>query len=237
SYNPGEHNLICPKCSHKRKPANQKTKCLSVKIDDKGATWYCHNCNDSGPTKGSGKSNSGPDPHDDKNFVATYNYIGFQKVRYGKGRKPPFRIRHREGNGWKWGAGDAETNVLYRIEEVKEAIALGRRIAVVEGEKDANNLWAIGIPATCNAHGASEPGKKPKWTKAHIAQLRGADIVVFNDNDLPGYAHADVTCRLSNGVAKRVCRLDLAPHWPEIKKGGDISDWLVAAGHTREELD
>jgi hypothetical protein len=119
---------------------------------------------------------------------------------------------------------------------VKEAIALGRRIAVVEGEKDADNLWAIGIPATCSAHGASEPDKAPKWTKKHSEQLRGADIVVFNDNDPAGYAHAEATSRLSVGVAERVCRLDLAPHWRNMRKGADVSDWL-GAGHTREQLD
>src|SRR5262249_24568628 len=152
-------------------------------------------------------------------FIATYDYIGFQKVRYPKGHEPRFRIRHREGNGWKWGAGGADTNVLYRKDEVDEAIALGREIAVVEGEKDADNLWAIGIPATCNAHGASELGKRPKWTKAHSEQLRGAKIIVFNDNDAAGYAHADATCSLSLGVAERVRRLDLAPHWPNMPKG------------------
>jgi hypothetical protein len=38
---------------------------------------------------------------------------------------------------------------------------------VAEGEKDADTLSRLGFAATCNAHGASEPGKKAKWTKAH----------------------------------------------------------------------
>ena len=76
---------------------------------------------------------------------------------------------------------------------------------------------------------------EPKWTKAHSEQLAGADIVVLNDNDAAGYEHADATAKLSLGIAKRVRRLDLAKHWPEIPKGGDVSDWL-AAGHTGEEL-
>ena len=58
---------------------------------------------------------------------------------------------------------------------------------------------------------------------------------MLNDNDAAGYEHADVTAKLSLGVARRVRRLDLAEHWPEIPKGGDVSDWL-AAGHTGEEL-
>ena len=118
---------------------------------------------------------------------------------------------------------------------MKKATAEGRIIACAEGEKDADSLWSLGIAATCNAHGASEPGKQAKWTKAHSEQLAGADIVVFNDNDAAGYKHAAATCTQSLGIARRVRRLDLGKHWPEIPKGGDVSDWL-SAGHTREEL-
>jgi uncharacterized protein DUF3631 len=231
SYDLGNHTSICPKCSHMRSRAHQKTECVSVKIDDKGPTWHCHHCDYSGPPKGSGKSNGQGDEH----FVAAYDYPGFQKVRYPKGHEPRFRIRHREGNGWKWGAGGADTNVLYRKDELGEAIALGRTILVVEGEKDVDCSWSIDIPATCNSQGASEPDKKPKWKPAHSEQLRGANIVVVPDHDAAGYAHANAACQCSLGVAKRVRRLDLAKHWLEIPKGGDVSDWL-AAGHTGAEL-
>jgi hypothetical protein len=238
SYDLGEHALICPRCSANRKPHHQKLKCLSVKIDDQGATWHCNHCGLSGPQKGTGKSNG-----QGGEFAATYDYpdaagvLRFQKVRNSPGSKNRFFIRRPNGHGgWINDAKGVDTNLLYRIDEVKEAIAQGYRIAVVEGEKDANNLWAIGIPATCNAHGASEPGKRPKWTKAHSEQLRGADIVVLSDNDPAGYAHADPTCRLSYGVAKRVRRLDLAKHWPGCPEGGDVSDWL-GVGHAREQLD
>ena len=97
-------------------------------------------------------------------------------------------------------------------------------------------MGAPAFAATCNAHGASEPAKQAKVDGSHSEQLRSADIVVFNDNDAAGYAHADATCKLSLGIAKRVRRLDLAqPHWPDIPKGGDVSDWL-AAGHSGDEL-
>jgi AAA domain len=168
----------------------------------------------------------------------------FRKVRNAPGRMPRFWLEQPDGNGgWRKGTKHADgtkavdDTILYRIDEVNEAIALGKPIAVVEGERDADNLWRIGIPATCNAHGASESSKKPKWTEAHSAQLRGADIVVFNDNDEPGYAHADVTCRLSLGVANSVRRLDLKLHWPEMPERNDVSDWLERGVRTREQLD
>src|SRR6516162_10055285 len=231
SYKPGKYVTICPNCSAGRSHANQRTPCLGVKIDGQGATWRCNHCNWTGPEKGSAKSNGAGGE-----FAATYDYPGFQKVRYPKGHEPRFRIRHREGNSWKWGAGDADTSVLYRKDEVDKAIALGHIIVSVEGEKDADALWAIGIAATCNMQGANQPGRKPKWTTAHSEQLRGADLVVLGDHDPAGYAHQDATCRLSLGVAKRVRILKLAEHWPDCPEGGDISDWL-AAGHTREQLD
>ena len=69
-------------------------------------------------------------------------------------------------------------------------------------------------------------GKAPKWTAKHSEQLKGADIIVLSDEDSSGYAHADATCKLSLGIAKRVRRLDLSSTWPDIPKGGDVSDWL-----------
>ena len=197
SYAEGKHNTTCPNCSAKRSRAHQQTKCLGVLIDEKGACWCCNHCGWSGPEKGRGKGNG-----HDESFEAIYDYGAFQKVRYPEGHVPRFAIRHPDGRGgWKWGAGGADTNILYRRAEIDEAIAQDCEIAIVEGEKDADRMWSIGIPATCNSQGASEPGKKPKWKPEHSEQLRGARIVVLNDHDPPGYAHADAACRLSLGIA------------------------------------
>jgi hypothetical protein len=241
SIAPGVHYTICPECSVKRKQANQKRKVLRVKIDERGACWKCCHCGWTGPEKGSGGNGR-------RRPVKSYEYpdkdgtLIFQKVRaYDKSGKKFFWIRRPDGKGgWIKGAGNANTKLLYRLPEVIEAVALGHEIAVVEGEADADRLWDIGIPATCSPHGAQDviqnPKSKPKWYPELSEQLRGAKIVVFNDNDRPGYAHADATCRMSLGIAACVRRLDLAPYWPNMSKGADVSDWLDA-GHGREELD
>ena len=236
SIAPGKHSATCPKCSAQRQPHHRRIKCLGVKIDEQGVCWRCNHCGWSGPERGSGGNSHA------RGFAATYDYcdadgiLRFQKVRYPEGHEPRFRMRRPNGaGGWAWGAKGVDTKLLYRIDEVQEAIALHRDIAIVEGEKDADALWAIGIPATCSAFGASNTDK-PKWYREHSEQLRSASIIVFNDNDAAGYAHADATCRLSLGIAKRVRALDLKPHWSHIPVGGDISDWLDA-GHTREQLD
>src|SRR5262252_584727 len=93
SYAPGQHSTTCTVCSRKRSRANQTTPCLSVKIDAKGATWHCNHCGWTGPSKGQYQSNGAGG-----NYAATYDYPGFQKVRFPKGHKQRFAIRHRDGN-------------------------------------------------------------------------------------------------------------------------------------------
>jgi putative DNA primase/helicase len=235
STEPGRYYTTCPKCSRKRSRAHQANKVLGVTIeDDGGVHWGCNHCGWTGPEKGNGGGES----------LQTYVYRDtngeprFRKVRNLPGREPKFWLEQPDGRGgWTKGTKGVDTKILYRFDEVTKAIKEGRPIAIAEGEKDVDSLCALGFTATCNAHGASEPGKQAKWWKVHSEQLTGADtIIVFNDNDAAGYAHADTTCRLSVGIVKRVLRLDLASHWPNMSKGADVSDWL-ARGHTREELE
>jgi rubredoxin len=40
----GNQYALCPQCSHTRKGAHKKLKCLSVKIDASGVCWNCKNC-------------------------------------------------------------------------------------------------------------------------------------------------------------------------------------------------
>lgn len=44
SYSSGTHRTTCPKCSHLRKRAHQKTPCLAVTIKSDSTLWYCHHC-------------------------------------------------------------------------------------------------------------------------------------------------------------------------------------------------
>ena len=237
---PGRHYTTCPQCSAGRASKEHRAaKVLGVTIEADGKVrWGCNHCDFTGPEKGSGDRSNGKEWKD----LPAYVYRDadgaprFRKVRNLPGREPRFWLERANGRGgWVKGTEGVDTKIIYRADEVKKAIAEGRIIACAEGEKDADNLWGIGIAATCNAHGASEPGKRAKWTKTHSEQLAGADIVVLNDNDAAGYEHADATAKLSLGIARRVRRLDLAKHWPEIPKGGDVSDWL-AAGHGGDEL-
>jgi putative DNA primase/helicase len=235
-YKPGRRYTTCPQCSRDRKtPAHRNAECLGVTIEGNRVRWGCNHCSWTGPAKGNGNGGNGTP-------LTSYVYRGkdgailFRKLRNAPGRQPRFWLQKWGGAGWEKGTKGVDTSILYRADEVAKAIADDREILIVEGEKDADRMWALGFAATCNAHGASEPGKAPKWTKKHSEQLRGAAIVVLNDHDAPGVAHALAVSTLSADVAKRVRRLVTAEFWPDAPKGGDISDWLARC-HTRDELE
>ncbi|MEM7047054.1 MAG: DnaB-like helicase C-terminal domain-containing protein [Pseudomonadota bacterium] len=44
AYSQGSYSTKCPMCSHKRKGANKRKPCLSLKITDKSVAWLCHHC-------------------------------------------------------------------------------------------------------------------------------------------------------------------------------------------------
>ena len=121
--------------------------------------------------------------------------------------------------GWFYGLGDIEP-VLYRLPDVLQAVADGRTIYVCEGEKDCDNLHALGLTATTNPMGAC------KWRKQYSEQLRGADVVILPDHDDPGEKHAAQVATALHDVADRVRVLLL----PELPEKGDVSDWLEAGG-------
>lgn len=112
--------------------------------------------------------------------------------------------------------------VLYRLPAVLEAVRTGRRIFIVEGEKDVETLERLGIIATTNAMGAG------KWLPEYTETICGARrLVIFPDNDKAGRDHAErVKAELPQTVI--VCLPGLAP-------GGDVTDW-INSGHTLDDL-
>jgi hypothetical protein len=118
--------------------------------------------------------------------------------------------------------------VLYRLPDVIKVVADGATIFICEGEKDADNIAALGFVATTCAMGAG------KWRAEYNESLRGADVALLPHNDEPGRAHAEHVAAELHGVAKRVRLLDIAEYWP-CGAGQDISDWL-ASGGTADKL-
>jgi putative DNA primase/helicase len=98
-------------------------------------------------------------------------------------------------------------------------------VYIVEGEKDADRLWSLGLPAATN------PGGAGKWLPEFNESLRGRPVGILPDNDEPGRRHAQkVAESLCNAAAcVKIVELPGLPH------KGDVSDWLDA-GHKFGEL-
>jgi hypothetical protein len=223
---PGKNRYytVCPQCSASRSRAHQKTPCLGVTVTKDGVRWGCNHCDfrSGGFFNGKGNGRGGDE------FVAMYSYTNendellFQVCRTAEKQFPQ---RRPDGNGgWIWNPRDCR-KVLYRLPELIEAVAGDHTILLVEGEKDANAAWQIGIPATCSPGGAAKPGQRSKWLPDYNEALRDAEVVIIPDHDSPGYAHARAAAKALTGIARRVRILKLAEHWPDCPKGGDLSDW------------
>lgn len=151
-------------------------------------------------------------------IVATYNYPGgVQKLRYSDKH---FGWRQPDGKGgWIWNRRGVKPS-LYIAGELSDGIA------VVEGEKDADNLHRLGWDAVSGADGAG-PGK---WKQDYTEQLKGLSVCIFQDNDDVGKAYAQETAAALHNVCKSVYLFDLSKVWPDIPLHGDVSDLVEKFG-------
>ena len=178
-----------------------------------------------------------PEPKSNFNVVAEYNYVDEDGVPlYQVVRLDPkdFRQRRLEGGNWVWKLGNVR-RVPYRLPELMRADP-SEMVFVVEGEKDVDRLWSLGLVATCNAGGAASPGKRTKWPDKFREFFAGRDVVVLPDNDAAGEQHAaavadSLTSMLSSAASVRIVRL------PDLPEKGDVSDWLNAGGNVPQLRD
>ncbi len=116
---------------------------------------------------------------------------------------------------------------LYCADEIRAAPP-SATIYVCEGEKCADAVRDLGGTATTSPMGAK------KWALAeHAARplLEGRDVVVLEDNDPDGRAHADQICASLATTAKSLRRVAFPGD-----QGRDVVDW-IAEGHDGEDLD
>ena len=112
--------------------------------------------------------------------------------------------------------------VLYRLPEVLASDS----VIVVEGEKDVDNLFKLGLVATTNAGGC-----KAAWLPGYTQSLRGKSVVVIPDNDEPGMKHAEDVLVALKGIAAELLLIRL----PVTGKGEDVSDW-INLGADRDDI-
>ena len=164
-----------------------------------------------------------------KRVKAEYNYydadgtLVFQVVRF---EPKTFRQRQPNGADWVWNLHGITHRPLYMLPQVRAAIAAGKPVWIVEGEKDAENLqWEVDGAVTCNSGGAG------KWSGEYDLQLDGAtDIRIIADNDPVGLDHARHVARSLYDHGHQVIGVR---HPPDSFK--DISE-AFAAGKTIDDL-
>ncbi len=156
--------------------------------------------------------------------VGTYQYrdeqgdLLYEKLRY---EPKTFKLRAADGS---WGLVGVR-KVLYRLPDLLAA-PQDALVYIVEGEKDADALMALGILATTNFDGASG-----HWDIGYNSAVRDRHVVIIPDNDDAGEKHAEHIRQSVTPYARsvRVVRLSGLPD------KGDVSDWL-ALGGTAEQL-
>ncbi len=132
------------------------------------------------------------------------------------GEKQIRPVRRARG-GWLPGMPE-EPRPLYRLPEVLEADV----VHVVEGEKCADALAALGRVATTSI-GGSNAARKSDWEP-----LRGKRVVIWPDNDEAGRAYGQVVARLCHDAGAAEVRIaNLAAVWPGCPEKGDVADLLA----------
>jgi len=161
-------------------------------------------------------SSNGPDSRKE---IAHYDYVGaegnllFQVVRF---EPKDFRQRRPDGKGgWIWNLKDTQ-RLIYRLPEVLAADL----VFIPEGEKDCDNLTALGLTATTCPQGAG------KWRSEYSSFLSGKSAIILPDNDDTGRKHAEDVAKKLQGYAQSVKIVEL----PGLPTKGDVSDWLRNGG-------
>ncbi len=99
----------------------------------------------------------------------------------GKPKKKFSARRQGEGGEWIYKVRGLIDPVPYRLPQLRTAIRYLRRIYLVEGERKADRLRALGLEATCNPFGC-----KWKWTERFVEYFEGAEIIDFGRSRRPG---------------------------------------------------
>lgn len=133
----------------------------------------------------------------------------FKKFRYVKsdGKKTFVQRARMEDGSYAPGLAhlNGQSKVLYRLPEVRKAVAAGKTIYLNEGEKAVDQFFERGEVATCQPDGADLRGDK--WLPKYTEWLKGAKLVVIvADRDDVGLAYARyVAAKLkSAGIPVRV---------------------------------
>jgi hypothetical protein len=146
--------------------------------------------------------------------IADYVYRtadGKPYLRVQRTASKKFWQQHADGDKWLNGAPKGP-RVLYRLPELLAADP-DTPIYVVEGEKDADRLAALGFVATTTSGGSNG-----KWTPELAEPLAGKTVYIIPDNDEPG---------------EKICATSCATHSCRRGQAGDCRAAGIGTANTR----
>jgi len=149
----------------------------------------------------------------ERKIVAEYDYVDengsalYRTVRY---HPKDFRQQRADGRGgWIWSLNDVR-RVPFKLPQLRDGIARGDMIAVVEGEKDVFAAERLGYVATTNAGGAGWI-----WTQEFVRNFQGAKrIIVLCDADDAGRNAAHLRAMALARICDDVRVVDFGMHRP-----------------------
>jgi hypothetical protein len=227
-----QRNALCP--FHE-----DSSKSLSVNLST--GLWHCHaGCGAGNRAAFAAKLNGRARPANAAmplvalpHATATYLYttsraeqVVFRKRRFESANgKKTFRCEAKNGDGWDRDLARLAgvTPPLYNLPCVLRPEVT--TLVKTEGEKDADRLKAV-LPATHAAFTNYEGGATNKWYPEYAELVAGKHIVVCEDNDEVGRAHAAfwAECCLTAGALS----VKLDSYADTLPEKGDVSDYLVA---------
>ncbi len=179
-----------------------------------------------GVSEGGGKKINAVYDYTDENGALLY-----QMVRY---EPKDFRPRHKGANGeWVYSF-EGVRRVPYNLPELINASGA----VLTEGEKDADNLKALGYTGT-TAVTTSPQGAKA-WRLEYSDYFLSKQVAIIPDNDRPGLEYAETIARSLQGKASVIKIVELPGLGERKEKHGlDVSDWIELRrkeGRTEKEI-
>lgn len=168
-----------------------------------------------------------------KKIEAIYDYVScngayaFTKIRL-EGKKILYGIltNERFTYGLPRDTPRKSLKAIYgNVKALNKAVAEGKPIFIVEGEKDVNSLAKRGYTAFTY-------GGVNDWQSDFAELVKGADVVIFGDNDAAGVKVANT---ILNDIQAVVKSAKMIIPMPDIPKA-DITDYFES-GHTKEEFE
>ena len=234
----GQFSASCP-CPTHGNGKGDKHQSLSIKAGDDGRTLiHCQaeceladilfnvglKISDINPSKGKHQKPS----FDYSSIVAIYDYgNGTRKLR---DNNKNFVWEHTENGRWVSKRGSAP-HTLYKRGREKQTVY------ICEGEKDVDNLSALGYYVVSGEYGA---GKDGKWFDEYSKELTGKNVRIIPDNDIVGRQFVDDSIAPSLAPYVKSLKIyDLTDICPNLPEKGDISDIITQYGadETKRFLD